>query len=306
MAHTGTLFGLFLTVMISCGVRGSKNTTISLELGNGLYALKAKIEAEQIQVENSDQLQRIINLADEIIMEAEDAVGELAIAGELIELDAQQASGYCEHHVGEIKSIAYKLWKDGKNTTLNIEDVAEYILDTEAGRQMLEDNINEYVDDAIADSFGRGVEEESRARRSATTASAAMSTPVVDATEAANETLNTTVMDTTPTPVNVEKEARKIIRMAEHLMNEFDRELRDVINLAGEIKVVYQFQAYQISTNVDAVDETKEDVADSAGEILENCDKVIDTATLIIRENTKAMDLITEYASSVRNKMDVL
>ena len=59
---------------------------MSVAESNGLAALKLKIEAEQIQDENAELLQRIINLADDILAEAADAVDELAPAGKQVSI----------------------------------------------------------------------------------------------------------------------------------------------------------------------------------------------------------------------------
>jgi len=112
------------------------STAMAEEENKGVAALEIKIEAEQMQDHNNDLLQRIINLADEIIKEADDAVGELSLAGPQVNIDAVQVSDYCEEQANFIKESAYKLWKDGKNMSITIEDTAEIILDYEASVEL--------------------------------------------------------------------------------------------------------------------------------------------------------------------------
>ena len=59
------------------------------------------------------------------------------------------------------------------------------------------------------------------------------------------------------------------------------------------------FQADNIYENEEAVQETQEDIRDAEEEVIAFCDRIVDTAVNIIKQNTRSMDMITEYAESI-------
>ena len=78
---SGLLFVTCLYNDVALASEPAESSDMSVTESNGLAALEIKIEAEQVQDENSVLLKRIINLADDILAEAVDAIGELSPAG---------------------------------------------------------------------------------------------------------------------------------------------------------------------------------------------------------------------------------
>merc|ERR1711912_203284 len=108
--------------------------------------------------------------------------------------------------------------------------------------------------------------------------------------DAGNATTPAALLFTTEPGVDVVEMAYKIIDTADHQQAEFDRELEKIMEWANNIMIVYQFQADNIAENdEEATLETQEDVRDTEGEILEFCEKIIDTATTVQNDNTAAI-----------------
>jgi len=277
---------------------------------NGLSALEIKIEAEQIADENNEMLQRIINLADDIMRETDDMVGELAPAGQQVTIDAAQANDYCTNHSSQIKEIAYKLWKDGKNLTVSIEDIAEMLLDYASEMEMASEmSAPEAMNASVARKRRSATDAPPPFAAEGTTAAAGASPPVVPGDSASTTVgaLSTPVIPIATTavpaitiePVDVEGAADRILKMADHAKSEFDRELENIVTLAQEMKVVMAFQANNIFDNMEAVEETQEDIRDAEEEVMAYCDRIIDTSINIREQNAKSMGMITEMAQSI-------
>ena len=275
---------------------------------NGISALEIKIETEQAQESFNDLLERIINLADEMIQEVNDALGELSIAGPKVEMDAVQGRDYVVTHSGMIKATAFRLWRDGKNVTKMIEDSAELIMAEDASSSLPEptttttepneegegdggeEGEGEEPEDGESEEEGgeKEAEEEKRARRQADDDNdddnegndedeeAEDEGSEGNSTEAAG---NATSSDpvAVAAPVDVQAEAAKITEMTKTLSNQYNEGLKSIIDETERIKIIYSFQVFNIQKQGEATAETKEDSDDTLAEITVFADKIIES-----------------------------
>lgn len=304
---------------------------------NGISALEIKIETEQAQESFNDQLERIINLADQMIQEVQDAHGELATAGPDVEMDAMQGRDYVVTHSAIIKTTAFGLWGSGKNITKMIEDAAEKIMTqdatnslpipTEGPEKEGEEGGEEEAEEEGGEEEGGEEEggeeggEETRARRQTEEGGeeggeggegegdsgdddSAGEDVEVEAAEGGNATEaegNSTAADPVPVgpPIDVKGEADKITEWTTSLSKDYREGLNSIIDETNRMKIIYSFQVFNIQNHGEATSETKEDSDDTLGELTVFADKILDTVQQLLESSNTTYGFILKTSAKI-------
>ena len=94
----------------------------------------------------------------------------------------------------------------------------------------------------------------------------------------------------------------QIAKLADQLRSEFEQDIQTIIVLCHEMKIVMEFQAYNIFVSEQATAESQKDIRDTEEEITAFCDRIIDASTTTMSQNSKSMDVIKTYALGIKNE----